>query len=93
MFQNALESYLSTFARYGSCVQRLLRFEEESICGSYDLSITDSNKLTCQTYQAFTNAVSNCIKSLRKELTQIEKRIIKQGLQLCHPFSLPKLEP
>ncbi|XP_055996966.1 gamma-tubulin complex component 5-like isoform X2 [Ostrea edulis] len=75
---NSLESYLSSFAKYGSCVQRLLRFEEESICGSYDLSITDSNRLTCQTYQAFANAISNFIKSLRKELTQLEKRIIKQ---------------
>ncbi|XP_061182795.1 gamma-tubulin complex component 5-like [Saccostrea echinata] len=75
---NSLKSYLSCFARYGSYVQHLLCFEEEAICGSYDLSITDNNNLTCQTYQAFANAISNFIKSLRKELTQLEKRMTKQ---------------
>lgn len=79
MLQNSLESYLSCFAKYGSYVHRLLCFEEESICGSCDLSITDPNSLTCQTYQAFANAISNFIKSLRKELTIIEKKIIQQG--------------
>lgn len=79
MLQNSLESYLSCFAKYGSCVHRLLCFEEESICGSCDLSITDPNSLTCQTFQAFANAISNFIKSLRKDLTIIEKKIIQQG--------------
>ena len=82
VLQNSLESYLSCFAKYGSRVQRLLCFEEESICGSCDLSITDPNSLTCQTYQAFANAISNFIKSLRKELTKLEKKIIQQGSHL-----------
>lgn len=87
MLQNSLESYLSCFAKYGSCVQRLLCFEEESICGSCDLSITDPNSLTCQTYQAFANAISNFIKSLRKELTKLEKKIIQQGSHFWSLFS------
>jgi len=84
-FQNTLRSFLEDFTQHGAYIQDLTKFEQEVISQSccYGNESTLSNQRLsqgiCQTYQAFSRTVSNFLNTFRKELTSIEKLVIKQG--------------
>ncbi|XP_060067402.1 gamma-tubulin complex component 5-like [Ylistrum balloti] len=78
---NSLEAFLEEFIEHAAYIHNLLKFQQEVInqsCCYGDSSGTTSGRGICQTLQAFSQVVAHCIKSLRQELTKIEKIIIKQ---------------
>lgn len=74
-----VDSVLYDFIRYGGYIQTLQKFEQEVTSNSYlDNSETG---LMSQTYQSFQSAVAlGFMDSFRREITRIEKLIVKQGL-------------
>ncbi|XP_021343427.1 gamma-tubulin complex component 5-like isoform X1 [Mizuhopecten yessoensis] len=78
---NSLEASLREFTEHAAYIHDLLKFEQEVIdqsCCYGDSNGSSSGRGICQTLEAFSQVVARCIKSLRQELTTIEKIVIKQ---------------
>ncbi|XP_033727239.1 gamma-tubulin complex component 5-like isoform X2 [Pecten maximus] len=94
--ENSLEAFLEEFTEHGAYIQNLLKFEEEVInqsCCYGDSSGTTNQRGICQTLQAFSQVVFDFIKSLRQELTKIEKLVIKQEETFTLAMLYNKLKP
>ncbi|XP_052244242.1 gamma-tubulin complex component 5-like isoform X2 [Dreissena polymorpha] len=65
-----LQEHLSQFTKYGSYIQILQNFVEESFHGKQGE--------TCQTYQSFTTSVAAFLQQMKSQMVAIEHRLIKQ---------------
>ena len=85
ILQTTLMNVLTHIASFGTIVQRLQAFVDETTkpCAQ-GFSQTNENDGTtppgvCQTYQAFAAAMSEYLREMKKEITKLEQDICKQG--------------
>ncbi|CAC5390042.1 TUBGCP5 [Mytilus coruscus] len=75
--EKMVDSILYDLTKYGGYVQKLQKFEQEVTSCSYHANSDDN--IMSQTYQSFQSAVAlGFLDSFKKEITRIEKIIVKQ---------------
>jgi len=89
-YKDALHSVLQSFAVYGTAVRRLFRFIDavgltciQSNNSSTSGVCSDAYGRVSQTLQAFAVSVSDCIQSILRRLSDLERIVCKQGDTLC----------
>ncbi|VDI78257.1 Hypothetical predicted protein, partial [Mytilus galloprovincialis] len=75
--EKMVDSVLYDLTKYGGYIQKLEQFEQEVTSCSYHANSDDN--IISQTYQSFQSAVAlGFLDSFKKEITRIEKIIVKQ---------------